>query len=259
MSVPDPVVACVLITNDDGIDAPGLSVLEEVATTLAREVWVVAPEQDQSGVSHSISLHAPLRVRRHGDRRFGVTGTPADCVFVALRQIMPAPPDLILSGINRGANLGVETIFSGTVGAAMAGLLLGLPSVAISQAFSDRDSVRWNTARQLAPAVLRKLLKADWAGVACLNINFPDVPAEHAGPLTVTHQGQGLMKAVEVTTRIDPRGADYSWLHITRGQSADAIGSETEVIAAGGIAVTPLQFERTAEQVRLRLTEELAG
>jgi 5'-nucleotidase len=259
MSVLDPAVNRVLITNDDGIDAPGLSVLEEVAAMLAQEVWVVAPEEDQSGVSHSISLHNPLRVRRHGDRRFAVTGTPADCVFVALRQVMSAPPDLILSGINRGANLGVETVFSGTVGAAMAGLLLGLPSIALSQAFSDRDSVRWDTARQLAPGVLRKLLKADWAGAACLNVNFPDVPPEQAGPLTVTQQGQGLMRAVEVTTRTDPRGGDYCWLHITRGESADAIGSETQVIAAGGIAVTPLQFERTAEQVRLRLTEELAG
>ena len=129
MSVLEPAVNRVLITNDDGIDAPGLSVLEEVAAMLAQEVWVVAPEEDQSGVSHSISLHNPLRVRRHGDRRFAVTGTPADCVFVALRQVMSAPPDLILSGINRGANLGVETVFSGTVGAAMAGLLLGLPSV----------------------------------------------------------------------------------------------------------------------------------
>jgi len=141
----------------------------------------------------------------------------------------------------------------------MAGLLLGLPSIALSQAFSDRDAVRWETARQLAPGVLRRLLKADWADGACLNVNFPDVPAERAGPLTVTRQGQGLMEAVEVVTRIDPRGVDYSWLHITRGQHADAIGSETEVIAAGGITVTPLQFERTAEQVWFRLTEELTN
>ncbi len=250
-------ISRVLITNDDGIDAAGLAVLEAVAATLAREVWVVAPEHDQSGVSHSISLHTPLRVRRRGDRRFGVSGTPGDCVFVASRQVMPAPPDLVLSGINRGANLGVETVFSGTVGGAMAGLLLGVPSIALSQAFSDRDAVRWDTARQLAPGVIRRLLKADWADGACLNVNFPDVPAEHAGPLTVTRQGKGLMKAVEVTTRIDPRGGDYSWLHITRGQCLDATGSETEVISAGGIAVTPLQFERTAEQVWSRLTEEL--
>ena len=257
MSVPHPVVNRVLITNDDGIDAPGLAVLEAVAGALAREVWVVAPEEDQSGVSHSISLHAPLRVRRRGDRRFEISGTPADCVFVGSRHLMPDPPDLVLSGINRGANLGVETVFSGTVGGAMAGLLLGVPSIALSQAFSDRDAVRWDTARQLAPGVLRRLLQADWADGACLNVNFPDVPAERAGLLTVTRQGQGWMKAVDVTTRVDPRGIDYSWLHITREQRADAIGSETEVIAAGGIAVTPLQFERTAERAWSRLTEDL--
>jgi 5'-nucleotidase len=257
MSEFHPVVTRVLITNDDGIDAPGLAGLEAVAGTLAREVWVIAPEEDQSGVSHSISLHAPLRVRRRGERRFGISGTPADCVFVGSRHVMPALPDLVLSGINRGANLGVETVFSGTVGGAMAGLLLGVPSIALSQAFSDRDAVRWDTARQLAPGVLRRLLQADWADGACLNVNFPDVPAERAGLLTVTRQGQGLMKAVDVTTRIDPRGIDYSWLHITREQRTDAMGSETEVIAAGGIAVTPLQFERTAEQAWSRLTEDL--
>jgi 5'-nucleotidase len=257
MSVPDPAVRSVLITNDDGIDAPGLQALEAVAATLAREVWVVAPEHDQSGVSHSISLHSPLRVRHRGDRRFGVSGTPADCVVVGLRQLMPVLPDLVLSGINRGANLGVETVFSGTVGGAMAGLLLGVPSIALSQAFSDREAVRWDTASQLAPSVIRRLLQADWAGGACLNVNFPDVPAECAGPLVVTRQGRGLMKMVEVTTRVDPRGSGYSWLHITRGKSSDGAGTETEVIAAGGVAVTPLQFERTAEQVWSRLSAEL--
>ena len=258
MSAPDPAVTSVLITNDDGIDAPGLEVLEAVAATLAREVWVVAPEHDQSGVSHSISLHTPLRVRRRGAHRFGVSGTPADCVIVGLRQVMPVPPDLVLSGINRGANLGVETVFSGTVGGAMTGLLLGVPSIALSQAFSDREAVRWDTARQLAPWVIRTLLEADWAYAACLNVNFPDVPADRAGPLTVTRQGQGLMKGVDVTMRLDPRGLEYGWLSITRGESTDAIGSETEVVGAGGIAVTPLQFERTAELVRSKLTEGLA-
>jgi 5'-nucleotidase len=259
MSIPDPAVRSVLVTNDDGIDAPGLAVLEAVAATLATEVWVVAPEHDQSGVSHSISLHSPLRIRRCGDRRFGVTGTPADCVVVGVRQVMPTRPDLVLSGINRGANLGVETVFSGTVGGAMAGLLLGVPSIALSQAFSDRDAVRWDTARQLAPWVIRRLLKADWADRACLNVNFPDVPAELAGLLTVTRQGQGLINGIEVTMRVDPRGGEYGWLRITRGQRVDATGSETEVTAAGGIAVTPLQFERTAEQVWSQLTGELTN
>ena len=145
----------VLLTNDDGIDAPGLAVLEAVAAELADEVWVVAPEHDQSGTSHSISLHSPIRISQHGERRFGVLGTPGDCVVMAVRHLMrDAAPTLVLSGINRGANLGVETMFSGTVGAAMTGLLLGLPSIALSQTFSDRDNVRWNTARELAPDVI---------------------------------------------------------------------------------------------------------
>src|SRR5208283_1979926 len=165
----------------DGIDAPGLAVLEAVAETLAREVWVVAPEHDQSGVSQSISLHAPLRVRRHGDCRFSVTGTPADCVIAGSRHVLPAPPDLVLSGINRGANLGVETVFSGTVGGAMAGLLLGLPSIALSQAFSDAASVPWNTARTLAPGVIRRVSALEWSGSACLNVNFPACAADRAG------------------------------------------------------------------------------
>src|ERR1700704_4055748 len=126
----------VLLTNDDGIDAPGLAVLEEVAATLAREVWTVAPVHDQSGTSHSVSLHAPLRISRHGERRYGIVGTPGDCVVMAVRHLMrDAPPEAVLSGVNCGGNLGVETVFSGTVGAAMTGTLLGLPSIALSQVF----------------------------------------------------------------------------------------------------------------------------
>jgi len=201
MSVPGPVVDRVLITNDDGIDAPGLAVLEAVAATLAGEVWVVAPEHDQSGVSHSISLHGPLRVRRRDERRFGVAGTPADCVIVGLRQVMPVPPDLVLSGINRGANLGVETVFSGTVGGAMAGLLFGVPSIALSQAFSDRAAVRWDTARRLAPAVLRRLVKAEWTRWRVPERKFSRRgcrtrrPADHHTPRTRINEGSGRSDA----------------------------------------------------------------
>jgi 5'-nucleotidase len=243
-----PAVERVLLTNDDGIDAPGLAVLEAVAATLAREVWVVAPEHDQSGTSHSISLHAPLRYSRQGERRFGVAGTPGDCVVMAVRHLMlKAPPTLVLSGINRGANLGVETVFSGTVGAAMAGMLLGVPSVALSQAFTDREAVKWDTARALAPDVIRRLLAMGWSDQACLNVNFPDVPAESAGPLTLTRQGVGLVKRIDVIARTDPRGFDYHWLKFHREPRQEAADSEAAVIAAGAIAVTPLQFERTAE------------
>lgn len=248
MSPSQPIVDRVLLTNDDGIDAPGLAVLEEVAATLAREVWVVAPEHDQSGTSHSISLHAPIRFSNRGRQRFGVSGTPGDCVVMAVRHIMAdAPPALVLSGVNRGANLGVETVFSGTVGAAMTALLLGIPSIALSQAFSDRESVRWDTARALAPDVIRRLVLAGWSGQACLNVNFPDVAPERAGPLTPTRQGAGLVRNINVVPRVDPRGLTYHWLQFHREPVQDAQDSETAVVASGGIAVTPLQFERTNE------------
>lgn len=254
----DPVVDRVLLTNDDGIDAPGLAVLEEVASTLAREVWIVAPEHDQSGTSHSISLHAPLRVTEHGPRRFGITGTPGDCVVMAARQIMrDAPPDLVLSGVNRGGNLGMETVFSGTVGAAMTGMLLGIRSIALSQVFTDRYAVKWQTARALAPGVIRRLLATGWGDGACLNVNFPDVEPEAAGPLTVSRQGIGLVNAIDVRAHVDPRGIPYHWLQFSRAPRADVDDAEAMVVGRGAISVTPLRFERTDDDVAAGLATAL--
>lgn len=238
----------VLLTNDDGIDAPGLAILEAVAAEIADEVWVVAPEHDQSGTSHSISLHSPLRVSQQGNRRFGVLGTPADCVVMAVRHLMPDAPTLILSGINRGANLGVETMYSGTVGAAMTGLLLGLPSIAMSQTFTDRDHVRWDTSRALAPGVIRALLAISHDAPTCLNVNFPDVDAALAGPLTATRQGVGLVHGIEVLPQADPRGLPYHWLRFQRSARENTPDSETTVVHSGRVSVTPLHFERTDER-----------
>ena len=249
MPEPDPIFERLLLTNDDGIDAPGLEVLEAVAATLAREVWVVAPEHDQSGTSHSISLHAPLRVSRKGERRFAVLGTPGDCVVMGARHLMQgAMPDMILSGVNRGANLGIETVFSGTVGAAMTGMLLGIPSIALSQAYRGRDAVPWATARTLAPAVIRQLAGMAWSADACLNVNFPACTVDSAGPLTLTRQGHGLLDGIDVLSRPDPRGLDYHWLCLGRAPRPDLEDSEASAIAAGKISVTPLRFERTHDE-----------
>jgi len=247
-----------VLTNDDGIDAPGLAVLEEVAGSLAAEVWVVAPDHDQSGTSHSISLHAPLRVSQLGERRYAISGTPGDCVVMALRSLMrDAPPEIVLSGINRGANLGVETVFSGTVGAAMTGMLLGLPAIALSQAFRRGDGVRWDTARELAPGVLRRLLRACALEPMCLNVNFPAVAVDEAGPLRVTTQGEGIVQGIDVESLVDPRDVPYHWLRFRRGPRENAAETETAVVLAGGVAVTPLRFERTDDAAYERLQAAL--
>lgn len=260
MTASSRLLSKVLLTNDDGFDAPGLRILTEVAEELAEEVWIVAPNYDQSGTSHSLSLHSPLRVSQKEERRYSVSGTPGDCVAMAVRHLMVSgKPDLILSGINRGANLGIETVFSGTVGAAMTGLLLGIPSMALSQAFTDRIAVRWDTARALAPRVIRQFATGAWCQAAILNINFPDVPVSEVGPIELTTQGTGLMEDVDVISGIDPRSLEYHWLRLRRAARQDVVGSETSAIRQGRISVTPLQFERTNQNVLASLQAGLNG
>ena len=243
----------ILLTNDDGFGAPGLKLLEEIAAGLAAEcngeVWVVAPEHDQSGTSHSISLHTPLRLTRHDERHWGVSGTPADCVVMALRHLMAeAPPTLVLSGINRGANLGVESVFSGTVGAAMMAMMLGVPSLALSQAWADPTHIRWDSARRHAPDVIRKLLATGWGDQTCLNVNFPNRAPDEVGPLTLSRQGPGVVETVDVETRTDPRNLEYHWLRFRRGPREQFSDSDVTVVRSGAIAVTPLRYDRTDEQ-----------
>jgi 5'-nucleotidase len=247
----------ILITNDDGIDAPGLAVLEWIAAELAREVWVVAPEHDQSGVSHAVSLHHPIRVGERGIRRYGITGTPGDCAVMGACHLMPGPPELLLSGVNRGANLGLETVFSGTVGGAMTGMLLGIPSIALSQAWTDRANVRWETAAALGADVVRRLLAIGWGAATCLNVNFPDLPPAGCGPLTLARQGPGLIQGLQVEARTDPRGLTYHWISFNRGPRDQGPESDVEALAAGCIVVTPLRYDRTDEEAYAMLSTAL--
>jgi 5'-nucleotidase len=236
----------ILLTNDDGIDAPGLGVLEEIAREIGREIWVVAPEHDQSGVSHAISLHDPIRIAERGPRRYAVTGTPGDCaVMAACRLMAAAPPQLLLCGVNRGANLGVETVFSGTVGGAMTGVMLGIPSIALSQAWTDRAQIRWDAAATLGAGVVRRLLAAGWSAGTCLSINFPDLPPAEAGPLTLARQSFGLIQGINVLERTDPRGFGYYWVGFRRGRHEPGSDSDIEALEAGNVVVTPLRCDRT--------------
>lgn len=248
----------VLLTNDDGIDAPGMAVLEQIAAELAPEVWVVAPEHDQSGQSHAISLHHALRVSERGDRRFGVSGTPGDCAAMGICHLMKdAPPQLVLSGVNRGLNLGMETVFSGTVGGAMTAMMLGVPALALSQSFKDRNNVPWDTARDLGVETVRKLLAIGWNKSCVLNINFPPIPPAEVGPMTLARQGEGMVAGMHVETRIDPRGMAYHWLNFKRGEIRQRLESDYSAMRAGKLVVTPLRYDRTDDEAYTELAGHL--
>jgi 5'-nucleotidase len=248
----------VLLTNDDGIEAPGLAVLETIAAQIAAEVWVVAPEHDQSGQSHAISLHHALRVTERGTRRFGVTGTPGDCAAMGICHLMKDhPPQLVLSGVNRGLNLGLETVFSGTVGGAMTAMMLGVPAIALSQAFADRRNVPWDTARNLGADVVRRLWAMGWGKDACLNVNFPPVPPDQAGELTLARQGVGMIAGMNVDTRVDPRGMTYHWLNFRRGDRQQGPESDYSALRANRVVVTPLRYDRTDDEAYADLAGKL--
>lgn len=249
----------ILLANDDGIDAPGIRILEKVAEHFADEVWVVAPATDKSGVSNSISLREPVRVEARGPRKFAVHGTPADCVALAVRYLMKhSPPDVLLSGINSGSNIGFETVLSGTVGAAITGVLLGVPSVALSQDKRQEDQPEWHTAEEQCLPVLQKLFEAGLPAECCLNVNFPNMPPGRVKGISVTRQGIGKVKGMTVTPTADPHGENYFWLRVEHGVTDLPEYSEVSAVTAGFISVTPLTWERTSQQVWSELSAQLS-
>ena len=167
----------ILLTNDDGVHAPGLKLLEKIAAKFSDDVWVVAPETDQSGVAHSFSLSNPLRLREITPRHFAVQGTPTDCVIMGLRTVLTdKKPDLILSGVNRGQNVAEDVTYSGTIAAAMEGTLLGVPSIALSQSYGGvetRERPHWDSSEIHAPAVIEKILALGIPPGVLINVNFP--------------------------------------------------------------------------------------
>jgi len=248
----------ILLVNDDGIDAPGISLLEDIAKRLAEEVWIVAPATDRSGVANSVSLREPVRVEQRGEHKFAVQGTPADCVVVAVRQLMKEhPPQLLLSGINNGSNIGFETVLSGTVGGAITGVLLGVPSIALSQDRRPEDRVNWRAAEAFCLPVLDRLLSLGLTPDCCLSINFPDLPAEQIRGIKATRQGMGKVKGLQVSPTTDPHGEDYFWIRVEHGVTAFPEHSEAGAISEGYISVTPLTFERTAMESWHRISEAL--
>lgn len=248
----------ILLTNDDGIEAEGLAVLERVAKSLSDDVWTVAPETDQSGLSHSLTLSSPLRLRKVSERRFAVRGTPTDCVIMAVRKVMDGMPDLVLSGVNAGQNICEDISYSGTVAGAMEGMMLGIRSIALSLAFRPgpgRDAL-WNTAETHAARVIDRLAGFDLPPGHLLNVNFPAVAADEVEGIAVTRQGK-LDYSLGIEERNDGRGFPYFWLKFGRQAGPDVAESDIAALSAGMISVTPLQLDLTAEALRGRLAEAL--
>ena len=237
--------ARILVTNDDGVYAPGIAVLQRVARALSRDVWVVAPETEQSGAGHSLTLRRPLRLRRLSSRRFCVDGTPTDCVLLAVNHLFrDRPPDLVLSGINRGGNLGEDVTYSGTIAAAMEATLLGVPAIALSQNIDGSATCRWSTAEHHAEALIRRLVAAGWPDDVLININFPDVDHDNVAGVAVVRQGRRKIGDHLVEGK-DPRGRTYYWIGDMRVDDRSRRGTDLAAMAAGQIAVTPVHMDMT--------------
>ena len=239
----------ILLTNDDGIHAEGLQCLERIARTLTDDVWIVAPEYEQSGASRALTLSDPIRVRQLGPKRFAVSGTPTDCVMMGVRELVEgATPDLVLSGVNHGQNIAEDVTMSGTVAGAIEGMALGIPSMALSQAvirFHDEVELHWGTSEEYAPGVIRKLLEVGWPAEVVMNLNFPAVTPDKVTEIEVTRQGFRDSHIRSAEKRIDMRGRAYYWMGFNGQLSKPAEGTDLKAVYENRISVTPLHIDLT--------------
>lgn len=238
----------ILLTNDDGIHAPGLEVLEEIAREFTDDIWICAPDEEQSGMGHALTLTRPVRLRKHGERRFSVTGTPTDSVTMGLRKVVDAAPDVILSGVNRGANLADDITYSGTVSAAIEGALAGIRSIAMSQVtnrLGAADGDTFAAARAWGKRVIEPLLDTPLPDRSLVNINFPPIAAEDVKGIRVTRQGFHDYSRGTVVEGRDPRGFQYYWFGLEAIEHTLDHGTDLEAIDEAHISVTPLQLDLT--------------
>ena len=250
----------ILVTNDDGIHAPGLTVAETIARALSDDVWVVAPESEQSGASHSLTLTMPLRLRSVSERRYAVSGTPTDCVMMAcLHLLKDKPPALILSGVNWGSNLADDVTYSGTIAGAMEGCALGIPSVALSQAGDEetREKIDWSPGEVHGPELVRQLLKAGWPDGTLMNINFPSGPAAEVKGWALVPQGRYDLQSTEIEERRDARNRAYYWIGLRRRRATPPESTDLGAVYSGKISVTPLHMNLTETGVLEKLREKL--
>lgn len=250
--------ARILVTNDDGIHAPGLKVLEKIARALSDDVWVVTPESEHSGASHALTLRRPLQMHRLGPRRYATSGTPTDCVLMAVNHLVTGKrPDLVLSGVNRGANLGEDILYSGTVAAAMEAAMLGIPAIAMSQVRRG-DVLHWKTAERFGAEIVKKLVSIDWLDDLLMNVNFPPVPPEQVTGIEIGPQGRRVTD-VQVVKAKDPFEREVLWVGDFANDDPETAESDLGLVARGAIAVTPLHFDLTQNRMMKRMDGLFAG
>ena len=243
----------ILVTNDDGIRARGLEELVAAAEGLG-DVWVVAPESEQSAMAHALTLHHPLRIREYGPRRFSVDGTPTDCVFFAALHICPRKPDLVLSGVNRGANVGDDVTYSGTVSAALEGVIMGFPGIAASLVIKHDGPREYRPAAEYTVELAKEVLRRGLPDKTYLNVNVPQIPGDQIKGVRVTTLGHRVYDD-RIIERSDPRGKPYYWIGGKRFEAQDIPGSDCNAVLDGYISVTPLH----ANPTDYGMLEELRG
>ncbi len=251
--------ARILVTNDDGVSAAGIGILTAVAKSFSKDVWVVAPEVEQSGAGHSLTLHQPLRVRKLGPKRFAVSGTPTDCVLLATMEIIPKrkPATLILSGINRGLNVAEDVTYSGTIAAAMEGALLDYPCIAFSQQQHEEEPMLWDTGEIFARKVIEALQGFSMPQANLISVNIPHRAEGKVKGIALAHQGRRII-GEKLDGRLDPKGRPYYWIGGPKFEDLeDAPGTDHAFIKEGYVTVTPLMLDLTNREIMEKMRQHM--
>jgi len=253
----------ILISNDDGFDSPGIQFLAKAMEAIG-EVFVVAPHRERSTAGHSLTLHKPLRIREHAPRRFSTSGTPADCIYLGVHYLLKTKPDLIVSGINRGANLGTDVFYSGTVAAAREGALMNIRSYAFSLVnmtggqMDEKEPFRYEMASQIARAVVENTKDIAFPSHSLINVNIPNVSPEKIKGVEIARQGFRHYKA-EVTRGVDPRGKEYFWVGGPYKGFEESGTSDCHAVQEGYVSLTPLTIDCTYESFYGNLLKQFPG
>jgi 5'-nucleotidase len=248
----------VLVSNDDGVDAPGIRILAEGLRNAGHDVLVVAPDRDRSGASNSLTLDAPVRVVQLDAQTWRVHGTPTDCVHVAITGMLEVEPDLVVSGINNTANLGDDVIYSGTVAAAMEGRFLGLPAVAMSLATADHKGMHYETAARAAVEIIARLAIDPLPADTILNVNVPDLAWEDVNGFEVTRLGH-RHRAEACIPQQDPRGRHWWWIGAAGAEADAGAGTDYHAERSGHISITPIHVDLTRYQALEQVASWVGG